>query len=133
MSNDRFSRVRAFAGPNALEPSRSPEPIPYSPTAVSGVLEGLRVVTGYVPKLTNITDPSQGFTSIYDSGSNIYTVTLVPPFSDLLYTLNVTPNTSDPLYTSSVLVQSTGDFNVYFSTLPGNLVPIDFFFTAIGN
>jgi len=37
MSNDRFSRVRAFAGPNALEPSRNPA----GPS-------GSRVVGGYV-------------------------------------------------------------------------------------
>jgi len=66
MSNDRFSRIRAFAGPNALEPSRNPEK--QHTNIVRGVLEGLRIVTGYIPSSGTVTDPSRGFTSVYTGG-----------------------------------------------------------------
>jgi hypothetical protein len=137
MNNNHFSRIRAFAGPNALEPSRNPvSNTSPDPNILDGVLEGLRIVTGYIPSSGTVTDPSRGFTSTYDPGSNIYTVTLVPPFSDLLYTVNVTSSTSNPLFMPSVLNQTNGTFNVQlFDITIGlpNPVPANFYFTAIGN
>jgi hypothetical protein len=129
MSNDRFSRIRAFAGPNSLEPSRNPSE--QNTNIVRGVLEGLRIVTGYIPSSGTVTDPSRGFTSIY-TGAGIYVVTLVPPFSNAgSYTVNVTLYNTIQLV-SSVIVTNNQIF-VYFKDFGGLAVPSNFYFTAIGN
>ena len=84
MSNDRFSRVRAFAGPNALEPRTGlmsgpvgppgptgpvlPGQAPFQNEIISGVANNVRVVRGSVGQNGNpvsldgftCTSPSNG-------------------------------------------------------------------------
>jgi|688.fasta_scaffold242274_2 hypothetical protein len=144
MSDNRFSRIHAFAGANALEPKTfSTIPIQDS-SIVHGLLNGLRVVAGVVSVNSGALPVDAGFSVDY-TVTGTANVTLTTPFSNNNYSVSVTPKTGSIAYPSpfqqlisTVHILSPSNFKVYFyrmdTALPSAPGPesADFFLTVIG-
>ena len=131
MSNDRFSRVRAFAGPNSLEPSRNPS----GPSE----LDGRRIITGNVSLLPDGSTivSGAGFTVEHLVTTGQYTINFSTPFLSTLYSFvaNVNPNLNNIFQYPLCAILSGSQVKVDLYELPTfiNLNDGSFSFIAIGN
>ena len=127
MSNDRFSRVRAFAGANALEPSRNPDE-----------LDGRRIITGnmYLLPDGSVKFSGTGFTVQYIATGQ-YIINFSTPFLSTLYSFvaNVSPNLNNILKYPVCTILSGSQVKVDLYAIPtfNSLLDASFSFIAIGN
>jgi len=131
MSNDRFSRVRAFAGPNALEPSRNPEFLSsssnHSPpfpkiVAGEGFPQGNSNSSYTVVPGTTTTPMTVTLTTIFPVTTG-FTVVVTEAFDAAFLT--------NPRLVTNVEVTSLNTFNVRFADTSGILYNRGFHFIAM--
>jgi hypothetical protein len=130
MSNDRFSRVRAFAGPNALEPSRNPE---FLSSSSNHSPPFPQIVAGEGAPQGN---SNLSYTVVPGTTTTPMTVTLATIFPATGFTVVVTEvfdNTSltIPRLVTLVEITSLNTFNVRFVDAAGILYNRGFNFIAM--
>jgi len=146
MSNDSFSRIRAFAGPNALEPrsalmSTLPGPAgptgpvgPLDQTIIRGFTNNLKLIQGSVLDTGVGVLPLNGYTCSSTSLGQ-YTILFNNAFASSDYSIVATPESDTPIATCFVesSSKSSSSFVLNMYNLSGSTpVACGFTFIAIG-